>query len=414
MTARTIVVFAFFFPALLYPQRVRVGAEILLEKHLHLLEGKRIGVLCNHTSILPDKKHLVDTLLACGVNITALFSPEHGIRGTVPRGVMIGDTLDERTGLKVYSLYGKRRKSSAQIMSKIDIVMVDLQDVGARFYTYYMTMSYAMEAALEHGKAFIVLDRPNPINGIDVEGPLLDSSLQSGVGRFPLPIRHGMTMGELARMFLGEGWLDRGSAGTHDLNHRQLTVIPLEGWSRAMWFDETRLPWISPSPNMKFLSTAVVYPGSCLVEGTNLSEGRGTFKPFEYLGAPWLNNSHLAQELNSLKLPGVRFHPIVFTPHSTSQTPSPKFLNQRCNGIFIQVIDRRAVRPVSVTLKILETLYKASPSMLAIDSTFFDKLLGTDRFRTALLSGTLNDSIITAMTTDVGNFLSVRKKYLLY
>jgi len=409
---RSIILFAFFLPTFLYPQRVRVGAEILLEKHLHLLEGKRIGLLCNHTSVLPDKKHLVDTLLARGVNVTALFSPEHGIRGTVPHGVIIGDTIDENTGLKVYSLYGKRRKPSKAMVSEIDILMVDLQDVGARFYTYSMTMSDAMEAAFEHSKPFIVLDRPNPINGVDVEGPLLDSSLQSGVGRFPLPIRHGMTMGELARMFSGEGWI--GSGSTYTPKDRQLTVIPMENWHRAMWFDETRLPWISPSPNMKYFSTAIVYPGSCLLEATNLSEGRGTFKPFEYFGAPWLNNSLLAKELNSLDLPGVRFHPIIFTPQSTSQAPSPKYLNQRCNGIFIQVKDRRVFRPVTTALKILETLHETSPSMLAIDSTFFDKLLGTDRFRTSLLSGRLNDSLITAMTMDVGEFLKVRKKYLLY
>lgn len=410
MIVRILVFLTFFFHSLLYPQRVRVGAELLLEKHLHLLENKRIGVLCNHTSILPNRKHLVDSLLSLGVKITALFSPEHGIRGVIPRGVAINDSIDEKTGLKVYSLYGKQKMPTTHSMKEIDVFLVDLQDVGARFYTYYITMANAMEAASEHGKAFIVLDRPNPVNGIDIEGPLLDPVLQSGVGKFPIPIRHGMTIGELARMIVGEGWLST----TQHTAPLKLTVISMEGWHRTQWFDQTGLPWIPPSPNMKLLSTAIVYPGSCLIEGTNVSEGRGSFKPFEYIGAPWLDNKNLANKLNSLKLPGVRFHPIVFTPQSTPSSPAPKYQDKRCKGIFIQVQDRNAFRPVTSVLRIIKALHESQPHQFAIDSIFFDKLLGTSRFREALLSSALDDSLLTTLTSDIDPFLRVRAKYLLY
>jgi uncharacterized protein YbbC (DUF1343 family) len=415
---QSVLPFIFFIP-LLFPQHlpvppdslsqtgVRIGAEILLEKNLDLLTGKRVGIICNHTSVLPNKKHLVDTLLASGINVTALFSPEHGIRGLAPAGMRVEDMNDETTGLKVYSLYGKRIKPTAEMMEKIDAIVFDLQDVGARFYTYYITMSLMMEAAANHGKTFIVLDRPNPINGIDVEGPILDSTLQSGVGRFPLPIRHGLTLGEIARMIVGEEWL----GGEPNLT---LAVIPMEGWHREMWFDQTKLPWIPPSPNMKFLSTAIVYPGTCLFEGTNLSEGRGTLKPFEYIGAPWLKSDRLAKKLNALNLPGVRFHSIVFTPQQDSvRAPNPKYRNERCNGIFIQIKDRTIFKPVTTSLKIIELVHSLHPSQFTIDGGVFNRLLGTAHFRTHS-SNAQNDSLITALTNKLNDFLKIRVNYLLY
>lgn len=395
----------FVLPSLLHTQPVRTGAEILIENHLDILRGKTIGVVCNHTSFLPNRTHLVDTLLKRGIEITALFSPEHGIRGNIPAGVSVPDTFDAKTGLRVYSLYGSRRHPPTDILRSVDMVLLDLQDVGARFFTYYLTMSLIMEAAAELGKPLIILDRPNPINGIDIEGPLLDSAVQSGVGRFPLPIRHAMTMGELAQMIRGEGWIPNAAS----LN---LTVIPMRGWRREMWFDDTDLPWTPPSPNMKFLSTAIVYPGTCLFEATNLSEGRGTLKPFEYLGSPWLQNDTLARALNNLKLPGVRFHPVVFTPKADSiRAPHPKYENEQCRGIYIQVIDRTSFQPVVTALNIFEVVRALHPHRFTINTQFFNRLLGTNQF---VNIPSLRDSLITVWIQKISDFRGIRQNYLLY
>lgn len=407
MRGRFLLLSILLIPSILYSQRVRLGAEVLLAKRLDLVEGKRVGLICNHTSVLPNKTHLVDTLLARNVRIAALFSPEHGIRGIKPRGMKVEDAIDEKTGLKIYSLYGTRQKPTPEMLENIDVLIFDIQDVGARFFTYYITMSYAMEASAKNGKIFIVLDRPNPINGTDLEGPILDSLLQSGVGRFPLPTRHGLTIGELAKMILGEGWLGERS-------NLSLIVIPMEGWRRDMWYDQTKLPWLPPSPNIKSLSTATVYPGTCLFEATNLSEGRGTFKPFEYLGAPWLDR-FVTTKLNALHLPGARFHPIVFTPNADSvRAPNPKYKNEQCSGIFIQVTNRNTFRPVTAALKIIETLITSYPSQFTFDSTFFDKLLGSGQFRQSLGEQPAADSLISFWSDKLEDFRQKRLRYLLY
>ncbi|MBI4811802.1 MAG: DUF1343 domain-containing protein, partial [Ignavibacteriales bacterium] len=308
--------FVLFFPA--SAQRVRIGAEILLEMHLDSLVNKRVGIICNHTSLLPNGTHLVDTLQSRGVNITSLFAPEHGIRGNIPAGEEVKNQKDIKTGLTVYSLYGGTKKPTLEMLIDADVLIFDMQDVGARFYTYASTMAYCMMSAAENGKKFIVLDRPNPINGIDIEGPVLDLRLISFVGLFPIPVRHSLTIGELASMIVGEGYINPSNV--------DLTVIPMEGWKRTMWYDETGLPWIAPSPNMKTLATATVYPGTCLFEATNISEGRGSQKPFEFIGAPKIDSTLLVSKLNKLKLPGVIFSEIKFTPKADSiVAASPKF-----------------------------------------------------------------------------------------
>ena len=225
-------------------QKVKVGAEVLLEKYLDSLKGKNIAVVCNQASVLPNGVHIVDTLLKLGVKIKALLAPEHGIRGSVGAGITVGSGVDAKTGLPVYSLYGKTQKPTPDMLHDVDIVLFDLQDVGARFFTYASTMSGCMETVRDLGKKMIVLDRPNPINGVDVEGPVLDMDLISFVGLFPIPVRHGMTLGELAKMIVGGGWLNYNS-------QVNLWVIPMSGWKRSMWYDDTKLPWIPPSPNMK-------------------------------------------------------------------------------------------------------------------------------------------------------------------
>lgn len=387
-------------------RRVRTGAEILLEKNLELLQGLRVGVLCNHTAILPNRTHLIDTLRARGVRVVSLFSAEHGIRGMSPAGARISDTMDRQTGLPVYSLYSVSRETAASRFKDIDVLVIDIQDVGARFYTYFTTVSHALEAAADIRIRCIVLDRPNPINGIDAEGPVLDTSLGSTVGRFPLPVRHGLTIGELTRMAVGEGWITESLA---------LAVLPMEGWHRTMWFDETRLPWVPPSPNMRSLPTAIVYPGTCLFEGTNVSEGRGSFKPFEYLGAPWINGKELAARMNAAGLPGVRFHPIQFTPRGDSiRSPHPKYEGELCRGVFLQVKDRATFRPVLSALATLSELHRLYPTLLRIHAGSFDRLAGSREIRKAIESGLPVDSLYRGWNSSLETFRATSSKYLLY
>ena len=389
-------------------RRVRVGAELSLEKHPDLLKNQRVGVICNHTSVLPNGTHLVDTLLKLGINVTALFSPEHGIRGARPAGATVENETDPRTGLQIHSLYGKFRKPTPAILQNVDILVFDLQDVGARFFTYASTMAYAMEAAAENGKRFIVLDRPNPINGDEVEGPVLDTTLRSFVGMFPIPVRHGLTLGELARMIVGERWI-------HLSSQLDLTVIPMGGWKRSMWYDETGIPWVSPSPNMKALSTAIVYPGMCLLEATNVSEGRGTEKPFEFIGAPWINGDSLAMRLNELNLTGVRFEPIQFTPRSDSvAAPNPKYKDKKCGGVFVKVVDRAQFHPVEMGMSIIIAIQREYPSQLDIRQDTFDRLAGVKAVREKLGRSGLEPSRFLTVDVKTDHFQSVRSRYFLY
>ena len=270
--------------------RVKIGAEVFLEKYLDIIKGKKIGIVTNHTGVLPDGRHIVDVLNSIpDVKIVALFGPEHGIRGEVPDGKSISHGVDTKTGIKVYSLYGEVKKPTPEMLKDIDVLIFDIQDVGARFYTYISTMSYCMEACAELGKKFIVLDRPNPIRGLYVDGPVLAPKFKSFVGPHPIPVAHGMTVGELAKLFNEEGWLENGVKA-------DLTVIKMENYLRKMWFDQTGLPWVKPSPNMMTLNTAIVYTATCFIEGTNVSEGRGTAHPFEWIGAPWIDAQKLTHQ----------------------------------------------------------------------------------------------------------------------
>lgn len=388
--------------------KVRVGAEILIESHLSLIQGKRVGVVCNHTSVLPNGTHLVDTLLSHGVNLVGVFGPEHGFRGEVPAGEKVQTEIDSKTGLPIYSLYGVVKKPTEEMLRQVDVLIFDIQDVGARFYTYYITMSHAMEATALSRKEFIILDRPNPIGGVAVEGPLLDPKLESDVGRFPLPIRHGLTIGELGRMLVGEGWI------TFD-PPSLFRVIPMEGWKRTMWYDDTHLQWVSPSPNMKLLSTATVYSGTCLFEGTNISEGRGTAFPFEYIGAPWLDGEALAEALNDLRLEGVRFASTTFTPIPDAVVaPNPKYSREVCYGVHVQVTERDKFQPVTTAIKMLYTIKSFQPSEFVFNASFFDRLAGTFAVRRAIEGQANLDSLLETWEDDRLDFREMRGRYLLY
>jgi len=387
---------------------VKIGAELLFEEHIDLLQGKRVGLVTNHTGILPDGRHLADVLHEHeALELTALYAPEHGIRGDATHA--FDHSEDSATGLQVYSLYGDTRKPTPDMLDDIDVLIFDIQDVGARFYTYISTMNNTMEAAAENGKKFIVLDRPNPITGVYVDGTILDPEFRSFIGIQPIPVAHGMTVGELAIMVNEEGWLESGVKA-------DLTVIQMQNYRRSMWYDQTELPWVKPSPNMLRLSTAIVYPATCFFEGTNVSDGRGTDHPFEWFGAPWMNGEELAKALNVYELPGVVFEPIAYTPGNmvNGVRISPKFMGEVCYGVGMNITDRNAFQPVSTGVYILSTIYRLYSDEIVWRENWMDLLWGTDHIRTAIQEGIGPTEIVSGWQEELEEFLSVREKYLLY
>jgi len=370
--------------------------------HAELFRGKRLGIVTNHTAYDSSGKYIVDVFRAMpGVTVAALFSPEHGLWGTEQAGVKTGGQLHPVYKVPVHSLYGKTRKPTTEMLGDIDVLVFDIQDIGARFYTYVYTMSLAMEAAAENGKSFVVLDRPNPITGRHVEGTILEPELASFVGLFPIPVRHGMTVGELARMFNGQGWL---------ANHVKagLSVVPMEGWRRAMWCDQTGLRFIKPSPNMPDLETAAIYPGLCLLEGTNVSEGRGTDMPFRQFGAPWIDSERLAERLNKLNLPAMRFEPTQFTPTSS------KHKGQACSGVRIITADRDRLEPYYSGVLIVNEIFRMYPDKFEWRASHFDRLCGTPKVREAISSGASLRELRAGWQAELEPFLKIRKKYLIY
>jgi uncharacterized protein YbbC (DUF1343 family) len=335
------------------------------------------------------------------VKVTAFFSPEHGILGLEEAGIHIENVNDPNYQAPVYSLYGKTRKPTREMLENVDVLVFDIQDIGARFYTYIYTMSLAMEAAAEYGKRFVVLDRPNPINGLHVEGNILKPEFASFVGLYPIPVRHGMTAGELARMFNEQRWLKDGVKV-------DLVVIPMKDWRRSMWYDRTGLKFIKPSPNMVSLETATVYPGLCLLEGTNVSEGRGTPQPFMQFGAPWIGLGHLAAELNGLNLPGIRFEPASFTPVSS------KYKGQQCNGVKIIVTGRDLFEPYLSGVLIVNKIFQMYPDEFQWRASHFDRLCGTSAIREAITSRSSLKKLREGWQGELKSFFLIRNKYLMY
>jgi len=323
-----------------------------------------------------------------------LFSPEHGFSGTLDQRI-IGDANDTATGLKIHSLYGATRRPTAEMLAGVDTLVFDIQDIGARFYTFVSTMGEAMTAAAEHGQRFVVLDRPNPINGRDVAGPVLDHGRESFVGWHTIPVRHGMTVGELARMFNAE----------LDLN-LDLHVVPVEGWRRSDYFDATGLPWINPSPNMRSLTEALLYPGIGLLETTNLSVGRGTDTPFEVVGAPWIDGRELATELNRAGLPGIRFVPIRFTPEAS------KFAGETCQGIHLIVVDRKRFRPLPAGFEIALQLRRLYPEAWQADR--YARLLNNAETLERIVASQSRSAIEAGYQGKLREFLQRRARYLIY
>ena len=403
---------------------VKPGLEVFLERRLDLVKGKRVGLITNQTGVDGSLRTTIDLFKAePAIRLVALYGPEHGVRGNAQAGEYVPFYFDDKYGLPVFSLYGQSMKPDpgmlkdideymrsfdtketgkvpeAAMVGGIDVMIFDIQDVGTRVYTYVATMAYAMQAAAEAGIEFIVLDRPDPVNGAGLEGPILEyPQFSSFIGLFPIPARHGMTVGELALLF-NDKFLARKA---------KLTVVPMEGWKREMWFDETGLPWVIPSPNMPTLDTAAVYPGLVAIEGTNLSEGRGTTRPFELFGAPWIDAYGLAAKLNALGLPGVRFREAWFTPYFS------KFAGERCGGCQVHVTDRAAFKPLATVLHIVKTVRDAYPAEFAFHAGYFDKVMGTASVRTALEAGTGVAAILEALEPGLRAFAALRQPYLLY
>ena len=374
---------------------VLTGIDVLKRDNFKQLAGRKVGLITNHTGRSREGETTVKLLHeAKNVELTALFSPEHGFEGKLDTS-KIGDTRDAATGLKVFSLYGETRKPSKEMLAEIDTLVFDIQDIGARFYTYTSTMGEALKACAEHGKRMVILDRPNPIGGVAVAGPMLDAGKESFVGFHKLPVRHGMTIGELARLFQDELKLKV-----------DLQVIQCEGWKREDAFDATGLTWVNPSPNMRSLTQAFLYPGIGLLETTNLSVGRGTDTPFEVVGAPWLDGQKLAAELTARGTPGVSFVPIEFTPASS------KFANQKCGGINILITDRSRFEPLRTGFEIAARLRKLYPEKW--EAKGYDRLLGNEQTLQALLDGKAAEELQSVAREGVPEFLRQRARVLIY
>ncbi|OGD30549.1 MAG: hypothetical protein A2Y56_04580 [Candidatus Aminicenantes bacterium RBG_13_63_10] len=404
--------------------RVKPGVEVFLEKHLGLVKGKKVGLITNPTgqdSRLRSTAELFHR--SPDIQLAALYGPEHGVRGDTQGGIYVPFVIDSKFRVPVFSLYGQSMKADPGMLKKIDeymrsfdttdagkaleksmvrdieVMVFDIQDIGTRVYTYVATMAYAMQSCAEAGIPFIVLDRPNPVNGRTLEGPVLEyPALVSFIGVYPVPLRHAMTAGELARLF-NDKFMEK---------KVDLTVIPMEGWKREMWFDETELPWVIPSPNMPTLDTAAVYPGQVLFEGTNLSEGRGTTRPFEQCGAPWIDGYELAVVLNGLELPGVTFREAWFTPTFS------KFQGEPCGGVQIHVTDREAFRPLDVSLQVLAAVRRMYPEQFAFIPDYFDRVLGTSSVRRDLEQGKPVTDILRSFEKGLEDFRALRREYLLY
>ena len=383
------------------PQSVILGLDVLFDEKINLIKNKDIALVTNQSGVDKEgRSNYLKFLEHENVNLKVIFSPEHGLFGEAAAGEKLDyDKLNDMP--QVISLYGIKKRPSKNDLKDIDIIVYDVQDVGARFYTYITTLGYVMEVASQAKIKIIVLDRPNPIKGNLIEGPLLNMDYQSFVGNYPIPIRYGLSIGELAKMMVGEKWI-KGAP--------KLSVIKMKNWNRNQWYDETGLAWIKPSPNIPDLNTALIYPGMCLLEATNINEGRGTDKPFKRFGAPWIDNAKLSNRLNELKMPGVEFKPVTYIPTDIDgMAINPTFKNKICKGIEIKIIDRDTYQSVQIGLNIISILRDEYPNKFVINDKRMISLLGVDEL-----------NIFNVMPIDLKtifsniDFIETSKKYILY
>ncbi len=387
-------------------KKFRLGADVLIDEHLSLIKDKKIGLVINHTSRLSNKTHLLDTLLSLGVNVSVIFTPEHGIYGEFERGKLISDY--EISTIPIYSLYGNVRKPYKEMLANLDIIVYDLQDLGVRFYTYISTLFYVLESATEKSIPMMILDRPNPNDGIHVAGPVLNNEFKSFIGLTEIPVIYGMTAGELAQLYLNEFILNSNS-------DYELTIIKMKGWNRNSSWENTGINWIPPSPNIPDVQTAIVYPGTCFLEGTNISEGRGTEHPFLQIGAPFVSSEELIYEMRIFTDKAYALHPISFLPGSIKgKAENPKYLNEVCNGLLITVLNSDKFNAVGFAVKLIYTLHKLYPEQFKFEDDYFDKLAGTDQLRKYILQNKSPEFIINTWKEELSNFKIIRNNYLLY
>ena len=366
--------------------KVLNGIDVLLEKKLHFIQSRKVALVTNHSGIdknsIPNYKRLMEVK---DVELKVIFSPEHGLFGESEAGEKINYTeLKELP--KVISLYGGTRKPNAEMLDGVNLIIYDIQDIGARFYTYISTLGLVMEAGAELGIPILVLDRPNPIRGDIIEGPTLDVKYRSFVGQYPIPTRYGGTVGGLAKKIVKNEWIT---------SIPELEIIKMEGWQPNVWFDQTDLPWVAPSPNIPDLNTAIIYPGMCLFEGTNISEGRGTPNPFKWIGSPWIDGKKLSQTLNNFKLPGVVFVPKSFTPiEIPGKSENPKFKNQKCHGVEVWVTNRDLYRSIDVGVLTLFSIYNMYPNKIKIRENSLNRLWGSGELYKKLNRGVTVDDIL--------------------
>jgi len=376
--------------------KVKTGIDVLEVENFVPLEGKRVGLITNQSGLDSAGRRTIDLLdRAPGVKLVALFSPEHGLHGSAEEGARVNSTRDAATGLPVYSLFGEVERPTDQMLEGIDAMVFDIQDVGVRFYTYITTLAYTLEAAGKKGIEFYVLDRPNPLDGVEVQGPVLDLSLRSFLGYFPMPVRHGMTVGELAEMYNHENHLNA-----------KLHVVKMRDWQRTDWFDETGQAWVDPSPNLRNLTEEILYPGVAWVEDSNLSVGRGTDTPFEVVGAPWVNGKELAAYLNSREIQGVRFLPMDFRPLSSN------FAGEVCHGVQIVLLDRQALDPTELGVELVAALWKLFPKDFNLDGSLL--LIGHRAVVDSIRAGRDPQRIWYDWQEGLENFKKLRAQYLLY
>ncbi len=383
---------------------IKTGLDVLLQDKLGLVKGSRVGLVTHPAAVTAGLGEGLAALMGAGVEVRALYGPEHGLQGAAADGAAVAHARDARSGLPVFSLYGETREPDAEMLAGVDALVFDMQDVGVRFYTYLSTLYYVLRGAGRHGKRVVVLDRPNPLTGLRVEGPCLEAGFESFVGILPVTLRHGLTLGELA------GWINM-----HLEQPAELEVVAMQGWQRGMWFDETGRTWVPTSPAMAHLSTAVVYPGTCLVEGTNLSEGRGTALPFELIGAPWADGWRLAARLNEVGLAGVIFRPAAFEPSSS------KYAGRRCQGVQVHVTERERFAALRCGLEVVKACRELFPEQFEFLATswegtppHFDLLMGNAWVRTGLLAGAAVPDLESRWVEGAGVFANEREMVLLY
>ena len=381
---------------------VKLGLDVLLDEKIQLIKNKNIGLVTNNSGRdfkgISNYERLMRTK---DVTLKVIFSPEHGLFGEAAAGEKVNYDGQIKTLPKVISLYGKNRKPTDTQLEGLDIIIYDIQDVGARFYTYISTLGLVMESAAKSNIKVLVLDRPNPLTGNKIEGPTLDLKYQTFVGYYPIPTRYGLTVGELALMINNEKWIEY---------QPELEVVKMRGWTKDLWYDETKLPWTKPSPNIPDLNTAIIYPGVCLLEATNVSEGRGTQKPFKKFGAPWINKQEISQELNNLNLPGVVFKPITFIPTPIKgMSNNPKYKNQVCHGAEIILTDRDKFLSVTTGMNIIKIINEKYPSKLKIKDSGMNRLWGNAEFLNQLQTKDINQFSIP-----IQNYNQIAKKYFLY